>query len=230
MKKLVMLRTKSSIGDSNSSGGRENYYYDNYNNEKKNEKKTNMTTTTTTEMISNSNSIAAVGDSSVENHISFKLTLGIHQSKTIQEHEVKQEGSTKTDATQDDDDDNDDDDDDNDCPSFAEEGTNYDDVDVEEGKHQFPKSCSSSFIGWVPQIVTFPSTLDDEEERSALLANSTLTSNYYSSIDYYNIDSNNNESISSSEEFCFTTLMAMLGMLSVGLLFGAYISNYFITI
>ena len=218
-----MLRTKSSMGDSNSSGGREYYYYD-CNNEKNNEKKTNMTTTTTTEMISNSNSIAAVGGSSVENHISLKLTLGIHQSKTIQEHEVKQESSTKTDATQDDDDD------DNDCPSFAEEGTNYDDVDVEEGIHQFPKSCSSSYIGWVPQIVTFPSTLDDEEEQSALLANSTLTSNYYSSIDYYNIDSNNNESISSSEEFCFTTLMAMLGMLSVGLLFGAYISNYFTTI
>ena len=226
MKKLVMLRTKSSMGDSNGSGGREYYYYDNYNNEKKNEKKTNMTTTTTTEMISNSNSIAAVGDSSVENHISFKLTLGIHQSKTIQEHEVKQEGSTNTDATHDDDDD-----DDADCPSFAEEGTNYDDVDVEEGIHKFSKSCSSSFIGWVPQIVTFPSTLDDEEEQSALLANSTLTSNYYSSIDYYNIDSNNNESMSSSsEEFCFTTLMAMLGMLSVGLLFGAYISNYFTTI
>lgn len=76
------------------------------------------------------------------------------------------------------------------------------------------ESSDYSYVGFFPRIVTL-------EESSALLANSTLTSNYYS-----HTDNIYEESMSSSEEFCFTTLMAMLGMLSVGLLFGAYISNY----
>ena len=234
----VMLRSNKSIGDGNSSG-KEFYDHNSSKMTKKNERKSMTTTTTTTNMSNgNSNGYSTIKEKEEHNDTRnddedsdfsyvadgttndndveegklfgkqkqqfpvivtttfFPTALYDEEERSYGEYcECNNSKNITTTTT----------------TAMISNSEHYTDTRNDDDNNE---SSDYSYVGFFPRIVTL-------EESSALLANSTLTSNYYS-----HTDNIYEESMSSSEEFCFTTLMAMLGMLSVGLLFGAYISNY----